>query len=80
MLGSTNPVRPPVRPLSCPPQKSRGKAALVEFALNGYKKQVAISALKSPFGPLENFKALVAKGALRAKKFVVSKIEKGTPM
>ncbi|CAM9579677.1 unnamed protein product [Ectocarpus sp. 12 AP-2014] len=61
-------------------KKSRGKEALVAFALNGYKKQVAVSALKSPFGPLENFKALVAREALRAKKFVVSTIEKGTPM
>lgn len=53
---------------------------MVKFALEGYKKQPAISALKSPFGPLENFKALVVRGTVRVKEFVLVQIETGTPM
>lgn len=52
----------------------------MKFALEGYKKQPAISALKSPFGPLENFKAVVVRGATRIKTFVLMQIETGTPM
>ncbi|CAN0202402.1 unnamed protein product [Scytosiphon promiscuus] len=61
-------------------KKSRKKAALKDFAVAGYKKQAAVSVLKSPFGPLENFKALIARGALRVKEFVLVQIEMGTPM
>lgn len=52
----------------------------MKFALEGYKKQAAVSALKSPFGPLENFKALVVKGTMKVKDFVLVQIETGTPM
>lgn len=51
-----------------------------QFALVGYKKQAAISVLKSPFGPLESFKALVMRGVIKAKTFVLVQIETGTPM
>lgn len=53
---------------------------MVEFAINGYKKQAAISMLKSPFGPLENFKALIVHGTMKARDFVLVQIETGTPM
>lgn len=61
-------------------QKARSTEALAKFALEGYKKQVAVSALKSPFGPLENFKALIVRGTMKAKAFVLVQIEQGTPM
>lgn len=53
---------------------------MAKFAQEGFKKEVAISALKSPFGPLENFKALVVRGTLKVKDFVLVQIEAGTPM
>lgn len=62
------------------PQKSRKKDALKAFALEGYKKQAAVSVLKSPFGPLEDFKALIGRGALHVKEFVLVQMQTGTPM
>lgn len=53
---------------------------MVKYAQEGFKKQAAVSAMKSPFGPLENFKALVVQGAARVKTFVMVQIETGTPM
>eukprot|EP00903_Cladosiphon_okamuranus_P005664 g5627.t1 len=61
-------------------KQSRSKEAMAKFALEGYKKQRAVSALKSPFGPLENFKALVLRSTMRVKDFVLVQIETGTPM
>lgn len=52
----------------------------MDFALAGYKKQAAVSVLKSPFGPLENFKALVMRGTVSVKDFVLVQLETGTPM
>lgn len=53
---------------------------MATYALTGYKKQAAVSALKSPFGPLENFKALIIRGTLEVKDLVLAQIETGTPM
>lgn len=61
-------------------QKARSKDAMEAFALRGYKMAPAISALKSPFGPLQNFKALLLQATVHAKDLVVEQVEMGTPM
>lgn len=59
--------------------KSRSKTDLAQFAVKGYKVTPAISALKSPFGPIEDFKAYLVHGIHLVQKFVMERLESGTP-
>lgn len=68
--------------ITCAPTlqgKGRSKADLAQFAVKGYKVTPAISALKSPFGPIENFKAYLVRGIHHVHKFVMEQVESGTP-
>ncbi|CAM9894966.1 unnamed protein product, partial [Laminaria digitata] len=61
-------------------RKSRSAESLVAFATKGYKTAPAVSALKSPFGPLENAKAHAVRALVKAKGLVLEQVEMGTPM
>ncbi|CAM9529915.1 unnamed protein product [Ascophyllum nodosum] len=60
--------------------KSRSKGALIDFTEKGYKKTAAISALKSPFGPIESVKARLVEAIILSRKFVLEQVASGTPI